>query len=388
LQQYLNDLNSLPGDSKFDTFRAQIDALLAEGHRVIVFTQYLDTLDFIRRELITRLGHRLICYSGRGGEVWDVNRNDWRPVDEAVIKARSDAAHPAAAQVMLATDAASEGINLQQFSAVINYDLPWNPMRVEQRIGRIDRIGQPRPVVAVVNLYLENSIEQDAYVILGDRIHFFEEVVGPLQPILAEMPRLLRKVALGEMERAEALAEMETLAQTQASVPLQNLSDYVADDESPAGSLPADSRLVAQAELAAWCLAHPPAGMSLDPAPEPSAEAAPTVGACWFLRWAEAPAYLGIAPDEAVTVTFDPAVADRHPPTGPQDDDSGPVQPGTEGVRLLTWGEPLLVAWLTAVLGERLTDAELDQVGLRQEHHHYVRAADHRPVAFRDLRSG
>lgn len=320
--------------------------------------------------------------------MWDPAANHWRPVDKAVIKARSDANHPTAAQVLLATDAASEGINLQQFSAVINYDLPWNPMRVEQRIGRIDRIGQDRPVVAVVNLYLENSIEQDAYLILRQRIGFFEEVVGPLQPILAEMPRLLRMVAQGEMERAEALAEMETLAQTQASVPLQNLSEYVASDDSPASSLPADSGLVTQAELAAWCLAHPPAGMSLEPAPEPGAEAAPAAGACWFLRWPEAPAYLGIEPVETVTVTFDPAVADRHPPTGPQEDDSGLAQPGTEGVRLLTWGEPLLTTWLTAVLGERLTAVELDQVGLRQEPDHYVRDVDNRPVAFRDLTSG
>lgn len=52
---------------------------------------------------------------------------------------------PASHPILLGTDAASEGLNLQQFSAVVNYDLPWNPMRVEQRIGRIDRIGQEAP---------------------------------------------------------------------------------------------------------------------------------------------------------------------------------------------------------------------------------------------------
>jgi superfamily II DNA/RNA helicase len=79
--------------------------------------------------------------------------NAWRVVDKAEIKARSRREHPHAMQILLGTDAASEGLNLQQFSALINYDLPWNPMRVEQRIGRIDRIGQEAPTVQILNLY-------------------------------------------------------------------------------------------------------------------------------------------------------------------------------------------------------------------------------------------
>jgi SNF2 family DNA or RNA helicase len=66
--------------------------------------------------------------------------------------------------VLLGTDAASEGLNLQQFSALVNYDLPWNPMRVEQRIGRIDRIGQEAKHVGIYNLYFRGTIlalEQD-----------------------------------------------------------------------------------------------------------------------------------------------------------------------------------------------------------------------------------
>lgn len=68
---------------------------------------------------------------------------------------------------MLGTDAASKGLNPQQFSALINYDLPWNPMRVEQRIGRIDRIGQEARVVKILNLYMEGTIEEDAYYTLN-----------------------------------------------------------------------------------------------------------------------------------------------------------------------------------------------------------------------------
>src|SRR5439155_10392254 len=128
-------------------------------------------------------GGRMACYSGRGGEVWDPAANGWRVVDKAEVKARCKRSHRHAIDILVGTDAASEGLNLQQFSALVNYDLPWNPMRVEQRIGRIDRIGQDAPAVRVLNLYMQGTIEEDAYFTLKERIGVFEEVVGPLQPI-------------------------------------------------------------------------------------------------------------------------------------------------------------------------------------------------------------
>jgi superfamily II DNA/RNA helicase len=70
-------------------------------------------------------------------------------VEKAEVKARSERDHPQTIAILLGTDAASEGLNLQQFSALINYDLPWNLMWVEQRIGRIDRIGQEAPAVKI-----------------------------------------------------------------------------------------------------------------------------------------------------------------------------------------------------------------------------------------------
>src|SRR5204862_3958555 len=101
-------------------------------------------------------------------------------------------------------------------SALVNYDLPWNPMRVEQRIGRVDRIGQEAKVVLVSNLYVAGTIEEDTYATLKDRIGVFENVVGPLQPILAEMPRIFRKLAQGEIERAEALRQLDAARQKKA----------------------------------------------------------------------------------------------------------------------------------------------------------------------------
>jgi SNF2 family DNA or RNA helicase len=204
LQDYITALGQIAVDSKFEVFQDRLNGVVGDGQRVIVFTQYLDTLDFIRDRLVARYGDRLACYSGRGGEVWDVGLNRWRKVKKAEVKARSQRDHPQAVTILLGTDAASEGLNLQQFSALINYDLPWNPMRVEQRIGRIDRIGQEAPTVRILNLYMEGTIEEDTYDTLKRRIGLFEEVVGPLQPILAQMPRIFRRLAWGEIELAEA----------------------------------------------------------------------------------------------------------------------------------------------------------------------------------------
>src|SRR5439155_497820 len=107
LNDYIAELSQIAVDSKFEAFRERLGQVLADGHRVIVFTQYLDTLDFIRERLVSRYGDRIACYSGRGGEVWD-GLNTWRLVQKSEVKARSRQNHPQAITILLGTDAASE----------------------------------------------------------------------------------------------------------------------------------------------------------------------------------------------------------------------------------------------------------------------------------------
>ena len=121
---------------------------------------------------------------------------------------------------MLCTDAAAEGLNFQFCGALVNYDMPWNPMRVEQRIGRIDRLGQQFPVIRIVNLHYEGTVETDVYRALRERIGLFHSVVGRLQPILAQLPRRISESVLsGESryarERANVVDAIER--QTQES---------------------------------------------------------------------------------------------------------------------------------------------------------------------------
>ncbi|MDX9834747.1 MAG: helicase-related protein, partial [Desulfobulbus sp.] len=351
LQAYIRDLEQLPRDRKFDVFAEALTQLIREGHRIIVFTQYLDTLDFIRNRLVHRFSDRLACYSGRGGEIWDSEQSAWREVEKSEIKARSKREHPKAIRILLGTDAASEGLNLQQFSSLINYDLPWNPMRVEQRIGRIDRIGQESPQVNIVNLYVRGTIEEDTYQTLKDRIGIFQDVVGPLQPILAEMPRILRQVARGELELREARQLLDQKAQEKAKTAIARLEDYTKGEEMNGDNRVFHPPAITQDDLAGWCLAHPAPGMSIMAMPEPGQKTitVDAVGGCHAVRWLHVPEHLGVAPHDEILVTFNGALADKYPPTS-QENDAINKYTVREGVRLLTWGDPYLQAWLESFI--------------------------------------
>lgn len=101
------------------------------------------------------------------------------------------------------TDAAAEGLNFQFCGALVNFDMPWNPMRVEQRIGRVDRLGQQFERIAIVNLLYEGTFETDIYRVLRDRISLFTSVVGKLQPILSAMPTRLAEATLAPPAQRE-----------------------------------------------------------------------------------------------------------------------------------------------------------------------------------------
>ena len=333
LREYIGKLGQISKDAKFAAFKKKLSQLLDERRRVIVFTQYLDTLDFIKRKLESAFGSKMGCYSGRGGEIWDPATARWKTVEKAEIKNRCRKDHPMALKVLLGTDAASEGLNLQQFSALINYDLPWNPMRVEQRIGRIDRIGQESSDVKIVNLYIRGTIEEDAYITLKHRIGAFEEVVGPLQPILAEMPRILRKVATGELELEQARKMLDDAARKERPPVADAFELPSADIEADFDQKTPSIQPATQKQLAAFCLAHPAPGMSMSTVPEPGEETVAAYGtqACLSINWPDVPPETGISPVETILATFSGELADRCPPTAPTRDPEGNLVEGGEG---------------------------------------------------------
>lgn len=144
-----------------------IDLIKQINDKVIIFTEYRATQEY----LIQRLSDENIkSVPYRGG--FNKGKKDW--MKELFQKN---------IQVMVATEAGGEGINLQFCNHIINYDLPWNPMRVEQRIGRVQRIGQTKDVY-IYNFSTNNTIEEHILYLLNDKIQMFENVIGSLETIL------------------------------------------------------------------------------------------------------------------------------------------------------------------------------------------------------------
>lgn len=144
--------------------------LKSVDEKAIVFTQYVQTLRYLR-EVLDKAGHRVAVYHGSLTPA----------AKEAEVRAfREDR------QIFLSTEAGGEGRNLQFARTVVNYDLPWNPLRIEQRIGRVHRLGQEREV-HVVNLWAEDTVEAYLMELLDRKIHMFELVVGELDLILGDL---------------------------------------------------------------------------------------------------------------------------------------------------------------------------------------------------------
>ena len=199
LEFLLKQVERLPTDSKAQKLWEKLGEIRQEYQQVIVFTQYTDTMDFLRQYLIKTGEYKVICFSGRGGELAGGN-NTWRIISRDEIKRIFKEGK---ADILLCTDAAAEGLNFQFCGALINYDMPWNPMRVEQRIGRIDRLGQNYEKIKIINLHYQDTVETDVYLALRERIGLFSQYVGKLQPILATLPRSIATAALSSHSQKE-----------------------------------------------------------------------------------------------------------------------------------------------------------------------------------------
>jgi len=134
--------------------------------KLVVFTEHRDTLNYLEARVTTMLGRSeavVVIHGGMGRE--------------ERMKAQESFKHDPDVQVLLATDAAGEGINLQRAHLMVNYDLPWNPNRIEQRFGRIHRIGQTE-VCHLWNLVAEETREGDVYRKLLDKLEQARQTLG------------------------------------------------------------------------------------------------------------------------------------------------------------------------------------------------------------------
>ena len=205
IERLIQMLDRMPSETKLECVLRAINDELTRTTQVIVFTQYTDTMDNLRDHLRPTYGSELGCYSGRGGERWVPETQTWAGMSKDRLQREFS---EGSIRVLVCTDAAAEGLNLQNCGSMFNYDMPWNPMKVEQRIGRIDRIGQRRREVRVKHFMYEGTVEADVYAALGGRIDWFETVVGDLQPILQAVQRTIQLAAMAVgAEREERLRQ-------------------------------------------------------------------------------------------------------------------------------------------------------------------------------------
>ena len=204
VEQLLTRIGQMEEEPKFTQLKEDLSIFLLGHDQVIVFTQYTDTMKYLRANLKSVYGSKLACYSGEGGELYEPDTDCWRGLSKDRVQQRFSEGE---IKVLLCTEAGAEGLNLQSCAVIINYDMPWNPMRVEQRIGRVDRIGQKKPSVQIRHYFYEDTVELLVYQALATRIEWFEAVVGRLQPILQQTENLIKEVAMMDPDTREALVK-------------------------------------------------------------------------------------------------------------------------------------------------------------------------------------
>ena len=214
-------------DTKFIALREALHTLGSE--KLIIFAFYKATLFYLQRRLEAE-GIRCALIHGGITEQAEREREIDRFRDDPKV------------QVLLSSEVGSEGIDLQFCHIVVNYDLPWNPMRIAQRIGRIDRVGQEAQVLKIVHFKVRDTIEERLYDRLHDKLMLAESSLGDMEAILGEEIQKLTLVLLSQELTPEQ--EIERIEQTERALErhrlelerldkeggnLIALSDYVQD---------------------------------------------------------------------------------------------------------------------------------------------------------------
>jgi len=336
IKDFLRELKGITTESKVDRLFNDLRQLLKFRETVLIFTQYTDTMDYLREQLRSVYGSQVACYSGRGGERWD--GAFWREVSKEEIKTEFKQGEKI--KILLCTEAASEGLNLQTCGVLINYDMPWNPMRVEQRIGRIDRIGQTHDEVWVKNYFYTGTVEAIVYRRLGDRISWFEDVVGELQPILSRVSQTIQAAALASGSARQQILERE-IARLKEEIDAQATREFSLEGISREAPVikPTTEPPLTLAELSRLFRESPLFKNRLQPIASP------------------VHSYLLTDHPEAPVVTFVPEVFEAHP----------------QSVRLLSYGEYLFENLLAEI---QEPEAAQNQVGM-------VRCQMNQPIPLR-----
>jgi superfamily II DNA or RNA helicase len=203
--------NLPPEDNKFDTLADVIrKRQTLEKNKTIIFTSFRHTIYYLKRKIGELGGVRVEFVHGG---IKDDERYDLR---ERFVLPKNN---PNAIDVLLFTEVGSEGLDYQFCDCVVNYDLPWNPMRVEQRIGRIDRRGQKSETAQIYNCVTEGTIDKDIFERCLERIGVFKESIGDCDEILGELERGINGIMFDpKLTEDERKAKIEQLADNEVGM--------------------------------------------------------------------------------------------------------------------------------------------------------------------------
>ena len=169
------------------------------GKKVVLFSFYRNTLYYLSKRL-ERDGYDSVVVHGGMDKQEALDRFEL----------------PGGPNILLSSEVAAEGVDLQFSSLVVNYDLPWNPARIEQRIGRIDRIGQEENQILIWNLVYENTVDDRVYMRLLERLAIFRQALGSMEAVLGEEIRQLGYELLSHKLTPEQ--ELERINRTSVTI--------------------------------------------------------------------------------------------------------------------------------------------------------------------------
>jgi superfamily II DNA or RNA helicase len=221
-------------DPKFSVAMKSLEKFLGEGP-VLVFSRYTDTLDgflnlFCNSHLLNQVpGFALYT----GGKAWIQTSMGVVPATKSDV---TDALNSGVISLVFCSDAASEGLNLQTAKTLINLDVPWNPARLEQRIGRIARLGQESPEVNIINLWYPDSIEAIMYVRLLSRQEDYQLAVGEAADIFADAIRneVRNKFAGEQVSTKSEYLELQRVREDYQRIALEKI--WQSDGDFPAST--------------------------------------------------------------------------------------------------------------------------------------------------------
>jgi len=192
----------LPADDpKFDRLEQVIQSI-QEGlgsKKLLVFSYFLNTLNYLYRRLLEN-GYRVGLITGKTLDE-----------DREILRMRFSllSTDPKTLDILLSSEVGCEGLDYQFCDRLVNYDIPWNPMRVEQRIGRIDRYGQQSDKVLIYNFVTPETVEERIYFRCFDRLGIFSDTLGDLEEILGDVMNNLDRASLNiqlSKEQSETVA--------------------------------------------------------------------------------------------------------------------------------------------------------------------------------------